>query len=162
MSAPIHIRTHLQAGDIGYITYLHGKLYNEEYQYGFSFEKMVGQGLSEFVVNYNPLKECVWICEHESTIVGSLFLVDRGTAAQLRYFLIHPQFRGQGLGQYLMLEYMKALNKLGYKHSYLWTTHELISAAHLYTQHGFKLSIEERSHTFGKELTEQRYDWNCV
>ncbi|HYE54504.1 MAG TPA: GNAT family N-acetyltransferase, partial [Chitinophagaceae bacterium] len=37
----ISIRTTLKPGDIGYVTYLHGHLYQQEYQYGISFEAYV-------------------------------------------------------------------------------------------------------------------------
>ncbi|MDE3058811.1 MAG: GNAT family N-acetyltransferase [Bacteroidota bacterium] len=154
----ITIRTELKPGDIGYIVYLHGKLYKEEYNYGIEFETYVASGLSEFYKNYNPKKECVWICEHNNRIVGSLFLVNRGEAAQLRYFLLCPEYRGIGLGSKLITLFMEFFRHCGYKSSYLWTTHELAAAAHLYTQAGFVLTEEKESTSFGKRLREQRYD----
>jgi hypothetical protein len=48
----VKIRTSLQPGDIGYITYLHGSLYKNEYNYGISFEVYVAEGLCEFYHNY--------------------------------------------------------------------------------------------------------------
>ena len=44
----ISIRTELQPGDIGYVTYMHGALYHREYHYGLQFESYVAQGLCEF------------------------------------------------------------------------------------------------------------------
>ena len=44
----ISIRTTLKAGDLGYITYLHGSMYSSEYGYGISFEAYVGKTLAEF------------------------------------------------------------------------------------------------------------------
>ena len=84
--------------------------------------------------------------------------MDRGQVAQLRYFLIEPEFRGLGLGQKLLNLYMDFLYQCGYKKSYLWTTHELNTAASLYKRFGFKLSEEKESTDFGKPLREQRYD----
>ena len=46
--------------------------------------------------------------------------------------------------------------------SYLWTTHELGTAAHLYTSHGFKLLEEKESTDFGKPLREQKYELNLL
>ncbi len=43
------------------------------------------------------------------------------------------------------------------KESYLWTTHELTAAAHLYKRAGFRLTEEKDSTAFGKPLKEQRY-----
>ena len=44
----ISIRTELQAGDIGYVTYMHGVLYHREYNYSLQFESYVAKGLCEF------------------------------------------------------------------------------------------------------------------
>jgi peptidyl-dipeptidase Dcp len=91
-------------------------------------------------------------------MIGFLLLMDRGEAAQLRYFLIEPEYRGIGLGSKLLNLYMGFLRECGYKASYLWTTHELITAAALYKRLGYKLTEEKESNSFGKPLREQRYD----
>jgi GNAT superfamily N-acetyltransferase len=154
----ISIRTELHPGDLGYMIYMHGALYKREYDYGIQFEAYVAKGLCEFYEKYNPDRDRVWLCEHDDRIVGSLLLMDRGKAAQLRYFLIEPEYRGIGLGSKLMQLYMDFLCKCGYKESYLWTTHELEAAAFLYKRVGFKLTEEKESTAFGKPLREQRYD----
>ena len=155
--ADIVIRTDLRAGDIGYITYLHGRLYGEEYSYGIEFETYVARGLAEFHKNYDPLANRVWICEHGNKMIGCILLMDRGEAAQLRYFLIEPAYRGIGLGQQLMDLYFEFLKQCGYKSAYLWTTNEQSSAAHLYRKYGFILTEEKESTAFGKHVKEQRY-----
>jgi GNAT superfamily N-acetyltransferase len=154
----VTIRTELRPGDIGYITYLHGHLYWKEYGYGIVFETYVAMGLNEFYQQYNPQQDRVWICEYRNKIVGFLLLMHRGKAAQLRYFILEPAFRGIGLGKKLMQLYMDFLKQAGYESSYLWTTDELPAAAHLYTRHGFVLTEEKPSTAFGKPLKEQRYE----
>jgi ribosomal protein S18 acetylase RimI-like enzyme len=156
--ADITIRTDLQAGDIGYLTYLHGTLYQAEYNYGLSFEAYVAAGLHEFVMNYDPARNRVWVCAYDNKMVGFLALMDRGEAAQLRYFLIAPAFRGLGLGRKLMNEYMAFLRQCQYRSSYLLTTEEQVAAINLYQSYGFRLSEEKASTAFGKPLLEQRYD----
>jgi ribosomal protein S18 acetylase RimI-like enzyme len=156
--ADITIRTTLEAGDIGYLTYLHGILYRAEYNYGLSFEAYVAAGLHEFVTHYNPARSRVWVCEHENKMVGFLALMDRGESAQLRYFLIHPACRGLGLGRKLMALFADFLRSSGYQSAYLWTTEEQLTAIKLYQRHGFRLSEEKASTAFGKPLYEQRYD----
>jgi GNAT superfamily N-acetyltransferase len=156
----ISIRTVLKPGDLGYVIYRHGSLYGEEYNYEITFETYVALGIYEFYKNYDPEMDRVWICEHDDRIVGFLLLMHReNNAAQLRYFYIEPEYRGIGLGKKLMELYMEFLDKKGYTSSYLWTTHELRSAASLYKRHGFKLTEEKESTTFGKPLKEQRYDF---
>lgn len=155
----IHIRTTLKPGDLGYVIHRHGKLYGDEYNYGISFETYVGVGLHEFYQNYDAEKDRVWICEHEGAIVGFLLLMHRENgAAQLRYFYMEPAYRGIGLGKKLIALYMDFLREKGYQSSYLWTTHELEAAASLYKRHGFLLTHEKDSTSFGKPLREQRYD----
>lgn len=159
----ITIRTELKPGDIGYVIYLHGKLYREEYGYGISFESYVAEGLHKFYKNFDPELDRVWICEHASRMVGFVLLMhnEPGTA-QLRYFILEPEYRGIGLGKKLMQLYMDFLIQKGYSRSLLWTTHELYTAASLYKRYGFKLTEEKPSNAFGKPLTEQRYDLNIT
>jgi peptidyl-dipeptidase Dcp len=153
------IRTDLKPGDLGYVTYRHGILYAEEYNYGISFETYVGAGMYEFYKNYNPVLDRVWIGEHNNRIIGFVLLMHReNNTAQLRYFYVEPEYRGIGLGKKLMQLYMDFLKEKGYQSSYLWTTHELQTAASLYARNGFKLTEERDSTAFEKLLKEQRYD----
>ena len=154
----ISIRTELRPGDLGYVTYMHGSLYHKEHGYGLQFESYVAKGLCEFYEKYNPARNRIWACEHHDRLIGFLLLMDRGQAAQLRYFLIEPEYRRIGLGSKLMNLYMEFLRECGYQESYLWTTHELSTAAFLYKRHGFQLTEEKETTAFGKPLKEQRYD----
>jgi GNAT superfamily N-acetyltransferase len=155
----ISIRTNLMPGDLGYITYLHGYYYKKEYNYGIQFESYVAEGLIEFYKNYDLHKDIIWICEHSGKMIGSLLMMHRDNkCAQLRYFLVLPAYRGIGLGKKLMSLFIDNLHKYGYNYSYLWTTSELEAASSLYKSYGFKLTEEKKSSTFGKLVTEQRYD----
>ena len=154
----LSIRTDLRPGDLGYVIYRHGALYSQEYGYTVQFENYVARGLCEFYEKYDPTRNRVWISEHDGRRIGFLLLMDRGEAAQLRYFLIEPEYRGIGLGSKLLKLYMDFLHECGYKTSYLWTTHELYTAASLYKRLGFQLTEEKTSSAFGKPLIEQRYD----
>jgi ribosomal protein S18 acetylase RimI-like enzyme len=154
----VNIRTVLQPGDMGYVIYLHGHLYGSEYGYSINFESYVAAGFHEFYARHDPKQDRVWVCEHKEQIVGFLLLMNRGSAAQLRYFIIMPEYRGIGLGKKLMKLYMEELSKLGYKSSYLLTVDELPAAASLYRRHGFRLVQERSFEDFGKLLMEQRYE----
>ncbi|MBA4056694.1 MAG: GNAT family N-acetyltransferase [Marivirga sp.] len=155
----ISIRTELRSGDLGYVIYRHGKLYHEEHGFGLSFEAYVASGIYEFYSGYDPSKDRVWVCEHQSDIIGFMALMHREkNTAQLRYFYIEPAYRGIGLGKKLMSLYMEFLLQCGYTSAYLLTTHELQAAASLYTRYGFKLVGEKKSTSFDKPLKEQRYE----
>ena len=168
----ISIRTELRPGDIGDILSMHGRLYYKEYGYSGPFEMYVAQSLAEFIEIYNPERSRIWVCEHqrsspmdkrsspanENRTIGTLVLLDRGQAAQLRYFLFEPEYRGMGLGTKLMESFMEFLRGCGYQSSYLWTTEQQLTAAKLYKRYGYQLTEEKPSTAFGVPLIEQRYD----
>ncbi|UGU16884.1 GNAT family N-acetyltransferase [Sinomicrobium kalidii] len=154
----IEIRTTLQPGDLGYIAYLHGKIYDEECGYGPGFESYVLQGLAEFLKEYDPVKDRVWICEDHRKIIGFLCGVFRDGMVQLRYFILLPECRGLGLGKKLMQSFINYMKEIGCGKAYLWTTREQETAIALYKKYGFRLIEEVPSEAFNKPLVEQRYD----
>lgn len=157
----INIRHKLRPGDMGYILYMHGNIYKKEYNYGLMFERYVAEGLLEFYQNYNPRKDRVWICEHDDKIIGTIFLIHRENAAQLRYFLLEKEYRGIGLGRLLMKDYMDWIRQQQYPSVYLWTTNEQIAAANLYQKFGFELTEKVSSTDFGKHVIEQKYEFKA-
>lgn len=153
------IRTVLLPGDLGYVAYLHGWLYGKELGYRLNFEGYVLEGLQEFAKQYDANKDRVWVCEDKQKIVGFLMgLCREGEIIQLRYFILHPDYRGLGLGKQLMDQFMTYMRDYGYKRAFLWTTNEQGAAISLYKHYGFYLTEEKDSHAFGKTLIEQRYD----
>ena len=155
----ITIRTFLRPGDIGYVTYMHGYFYQLEYGYVVGFEAYVAKGLYEFFEQLNPMLDRVWVAEHEKRIVGFLLLMHReSNVAQLRYFILDPEYRGLGLGKKLSRLYLDYFHEKRYVSSYLWTTDELVKAAKIYRKMGFQLTNEIESDSFGKTVKEQRYD----
>lgn len=145
--------------DVAAVVELHDTVYRQEFDFGGdTFTNYVREGLQEFVKHYDPQKDRVWLCEMEGTLVGCLFLVNRGEVAQLRYFLLHSVCRGRGLGNQLMDEFMHCLRKRHYHSCYLLTVKGLSEAANLYLKHGFQLTEEMLTTIFGIPLIEQRYD----
>ncbi len=159
-SSAVAVRTEFRAeSDVAAVIALHDTVYRREFAFGGdAFTHYVREGLREFVAQYDKTKDCVWLCEINGELVGSLFLMNRGQAAQLRYFLLRSDVRGLGLGKQLMHLFMRALREKGYDSAYLWTVKGLSEATRLYKQHGFQLTQENHTATFGVPLTEQRYD----
>lgn len=158
--ATVTIRTKLEPGDLGYIAYLHGRIYDNENQYGLGFESYVLEGLAEFGARYDPAKDRVWVCEHGREKVGFLVGVNRGDSLQLRYFILLPEYRGMGLGKRLMDAFMEFVRERGYRRAYLWTTNEQHAAISLYSRYGFRLTEEKESMAFDKPLVERKYEYN--
>ena len=78
--------------------------------------------------------------------------------AQLRWFLIHPDYRALGIGKELLKKALHFCKKRKYKHIFLWTTSELTEAAHLYTRFGINKTEEKIHGILGKTVTEERCD----
>jgi ribosomal protein S18 acetylase RimI-like enzyme len=156
---PITFRHHLQPGDVGMITYLHGTLYAEEYGLSPAFEGYVASTLGKFAETGDQLNERLWIAEKNGQIVGSIAIVRHSElVAQLRWFLIHPEARGQGLGRRLIDEAIKFCREQGYQAVFLLTLNNLYAAGHLYQAAGFRKTASQTHFIWGHELTEERYD----
>ncbi|WP_162416411.1 GNAT family N-acetyltransferase [Cyclobacterium roseum] len=156
----IHVSNQLEAGDIGSIIALHGKLYFEEYGFGLGFEKYVARTFADFVCQFEPGKDAIWIAKKGPQAIGFIALVHRGAdSGQLRYFITCPEYRKKGLGRFLFRQFMNHVRANDYSEIYLWTTSNLKAAAHLYLQEGFYITEERQSDTFGIPLLEQKYKW---
>lgn len=154
----ITVRHTAEPGDIGYITYMHGWIYKQEYNYTTAFEAYVAQSFYDFLLNYNADRDRLWIAEHNCGIIGSIGIVSRGDRAQLRWFLLHPDYRGIGLGMRLLNEAIAFCRKKGYKTVYLDTTDDLDKAIDMYTQAGFVKVAEKENHTWKDNLLELEFE----
>lgn len=155
----ITLRNDLQPGDMGYIIYMHGKLYHELCGYDRNFERYVAREFEEFLEQYDPESDRIWLAELEEQIVGTIVIQGRsGHVAQLRYFLIDPQARGVGLGKKLMQEAMAFCRQKNYRHVYLLTTEELGTAGELYRRHGFSVTKKQETILWGQNVVLNCYD----
>ena len=150
----IDIRTTPKPGDLGYITYMHGILYD----FGQGFENYVAVTLAEFFETFDPARERIWMAEYQGEIVGHLILKHTDGWAQLRYFLIRPEYRGIGLGKRLMQLFMEFFHEAGYQKSFLLTTDGLRVSAKIYERYGYQLvdsrmmDIDLKEHRFELHL----------
>lgn len=154
----IRIRNELRPGDIGRLVELHGLLYAKEYGFDYTFEAYVAQPLAEFVL-HNTDRERIWLVDADNTLMGSIAIVRHDdTTAQLRWFLLHPDIRGKGLGSPLVADAVKFCVAQGYNNVSLWTVSALLAAGHLYRRAGFHLAEEKTHQIWGGQWTEQRYE----
>lgn len=155
----IHIRYNLLPGDVGYLIYLHGQLYARESGYNLEFEAYVCKTFYEFLPTYNPAKDRMFLAIADNQIVGSVAILGSSRhLAQLRWFLIHPDYRGRGLGKKLLEEALLFCRAKDYQKVYLMTTSMQETAIALYKKAGFRKTGEKHLQLWGQQLYEQRYD----
>ncbi len=157
-SADIIIRNHLRAGDVGAIVWLHGLLYGQERGFDYTFDAYVAEPLSHFIKNMTP-SERIWIVEKNDEVKGSIAIVKVSeTQAQLRWFLLHPDLRGLGLGKRLIQAAMDFCRDAGYQSIQLWTISEQETAIHLYQSFGFRKTLGEDRTLWGRTVHEEKYE----
>src|SRR4051812_35022320 len=103
-SRAVTLRTVLAPGDLGSVVSLHGILYAREFGFDATFEAYVAAPLAEFVRRDSP-RERLWMAERNGRLVGCVAVVVASPqTAQLRWFLVDPSARGEGLGKRLLQE----------------------------------------------------------
>ncbi len=159
MDQGITVRYNLEEADISRVVDLHRAIYANEFQYGPSFVKYVEESFRVFFPRYDAEKDRAWICEDKGLLVGFLLLIHHSEeSVQLRYFILNPENRGQGVGNTLMDGFVSFMKEKNYTHAFLFTTAELTAAGHLYKKYGFNRTEQFYSERFGRPVLEQRFD----
>lgn len=155
----MRVRNDIRPGDLGRIVHLHGTLYAREYALDQTFEGYVAADLGEFAKAYDESRDRLWVAEEGEQLVGSVAIAGQPDAtARLRWFLVHPSARGQGLGRRLLGEALEFCRARGFRSVFLWTISELEAAARLYHAAGFQLTERKAHVLWGGPRVEERYD----
>lgn len=153
----IGMRHDLHPGDIGYIIYMHGIFHALEQGWDHTFEVYVAVPLSEFAQSKSS-REKIWILEDDDRIIGSVAIVKReDKEAQLRWLLLNPRIRGQGIGSWLVDDALKFCRDMGYESIVLWTAESLPIAEKLYRSVGFEPILRVRHERWGSIVNEVKY-----
>jgi ribosomal protein S18 acetylase RimI-like enzyme len=164
MTAP-SIRRDLRPGDLGAIIEHHGRLYAREYGLDTGMEAHVAAAVAQAALRGFPRDtEAIWIVGVEGRHAGSLAMTDEGEGvACVRFFLLDPELRNDGLGRHLLRELLETARARGFERVVLETFSELEAAAHLYREHGFRVMSAETGPRWGRaEITYQRYEANLA
>lgn len=150
----VSIRADIRPGDIGYITYMHGWIYAEEYGYPPEFEGFVAESLYRFIQSFWPGRDRLWCAEHDGRIVGCVGVASRGERAEFRWLLTDPHYRGIGLGGRLLREAIAFARAAGYKTLCLDAASDLDAALAMFRKAGFTKRGERSNGTWRNGLTE--------
>lgn len=157
----ITIRSDLRPGDVGYLTYMHGWIYAKESGYNHIFEGYVCKTFFDFLIAYDSEKDRIWFAEHNGEMVGAIAVVGHSESrAQLRWFILHPDYRGIGLGGKLFKGAMEYSINKGYKQLFLYTTDRQELAVRMYVNAGFVKIAEHEHSDWGMKLVEETYELN--
>jgi GNAT superfamily N-acetyltransferase len=159
-TSKVTVRHERRAGDLGRVISFHGELYAREFGFGLGFETYVAETMVEFGQQEQPERDRLWVAEMDGRLVGCIAILGREDgAAQLRWFLVDPATRGQGLGRKLVTEALDFCRVAGYRSVYLWTVNGLEAAAKLYREAGFeKTETKPEAILWNVPLSEERYD----
>ncbi|MET8628920.1 GNAT family N-acetyltransferase [Kitasatospora sp. NPDC004669] len=159
------IREADRPGDLGAVAALHGVLYTREYGMDATMEAYVAAGMAELVLarirEGAPAPGRLWVAELAGRVVGAVGLVraeERPGWGQLRWVILDPDVRGQGLGRRLLDTALDEARARSYEGVLLWTVTGLDAAHHLYAKAGFELTLSRPAHKFGLDTVEQRMD----
>jgi N-acetylglutamate synthase-like GNAT family acetyltransferase len=156
------IRTRWRPGYFGRIVLAHGEFIAGECGFDHTFEQYVAGGLLEFCEDPNPGNR-FWLVVQQEEVRGSIFLHVRSDCrAQIRWFWLHPDLRGFGLGRELLERLIDQAHTQSLSSIYLWTVAGLEASAHLYGRVGFCLTESESKHQWGREITEQKLELKLV
>jgi DNA-binding MarR family transcriptional regulator/ribosomal protein S18 acetylase RimI-like enzyme len=147
-----------QPGDVGYVAYLHGNLYDKTYKFGQMFEYYVMKGLTEFMIDTDGGE--LWIAEVNGEIAGSIAITKfSDSVAQLKWFVLNENYQGMGIGKKLMETALNFSKEQNYQHVFLWTVSTLETARHLYKKYNFRLTEEKPNEEWTTtKLIEERWD----
>lgn len=174
------LRTERRTGDLGWLLTAHADLAREQ-GWDATFEAYVAEPMAACLLR-KSVDERIWIAEHEGTPCGCIAIVrsdfwkdsavkafraDDGmpvtsppmeiSQAQLRWFLVRPEARGQGLGKVLLERALTFSRVASYDRVVLWTVSQLDAAAHLYRAAGFEKVREVPGTHWGSDVVEEQY-----
>ena len=146
MTEQLTTRNELRAGDLGRIIELHGKVYDLLDGYGLHFEAFVGRTIAEFILD-NRARGRIWLAERGDRLIGCTAIALRDdNRGQLRWVVVDPSERGQGIGKQLVHSALEYCREKGCQSVFLETTDGLPESQTLYEKLGFNVtsdSLEE-------------------
>ncbi|MBL4807874.1 MAG: GNAT family N-acetyltransferase [Rhodobacteraceae bacterium] len=153
------IQTGYHPALIGEITAAHARYYAKNWGFGQPFETKVASECAGFMAHITN-RDLVLSAWEADRFLGSMIIdgSDPNAApnqAHLRWFITVQS--GRGLGRKMMQQAMEFIDQTG-SSCYLTTFRGLDPARRLYEDFGFELVEETETLTWGKTVSEQRFE----
>ncbi|MDY0009074.1 MAG: helix-turn-helix domain-containing GNAT family N-acetyltransferase [Bdellovibrionales bacterium] len=157
-AAPWTLRPH-RPGDMGLIVHSHAVEFARDYGWNEEFEALVAEKTAEFIRNFDPACERLWLAEQQGRMVGSLCLVKLDDiVAELRLPFVASEARNMGIGKGMLAEAIRFARHVGYEKITMWTESVHDHARDMFEDAGFRVVEEKPHHRFGRELVGQRWE----
>jgi GNAT superfamily N-acetyltransferase len=140
--AGIEIHRGYEPGLIGWVSELHGRYYATAWGVGAGFEMMLTREFCDFVEHYDAENDLLLSAYIDGVLAGSISILgNRGPqGAQLRFFLVDPQYHGRGAGKALLNEALSWCRAHDFRKVFLWTVNHLLQSRGLYERAGFRVT----------------------
>jgi len=156
----VEITEGYRPGLIGTVTRHFSQHFHQANGFGAAFEIKVAREMADFVSRLGAPDLAAWHAHEAGHILGSVFIDGENLGqgrAHLRWFILDPQTRGQGIGDALMSRAMTFCDARAFSETHLWTIKGTHAARALYERHGFALAEEFEGDQWGTRATEQRF-----
>jgi len=153
-------------GLIGVVAMLFGQSIAASHGVDWTLDAMIAEAQCEFFRRFDARRDRVWVAMHGGKPRGALTIEgprpEAGRdSARLRFFILHPDLHGRGVGRYMVNEAMRYCREQGYRRVYLTTLPGLDAAGRLYREHGFKPAQESEGNFHGSRFREQTLEWSA-
>jgi GNAT superfamily N-acetyltransferase len=158
-ASALAIRRELRPGDRRRIAELHRAVYVPEFGLNDVFVHGVADGVEAAIERGWPERSgAVWLIGEGDRLTGCLALTDEGAVGRVRWFVLAPELRGQGVGRRLIDGLLAAAREAGHSKLELETFSALSAAAHVYRSAGFRLAWERETEVWGAPIVYQHYE----
>jgi GNAT superfamily N-acetyltransferase len=160
LTAVTSIRQGLRPGDLGAVVRMHGVLYEREYGLDHRIEASVAESMARCADALAASDgAALWVAERDGAVVGAIGMTGEGGGlVRLRWFLVVPEARGNGIGARLLDAALGWARAQGYERVMLCTFGDLVDAARLYARTGFHRVSERVGTEWSEVMVEERWE----
>jgi GNAT superfamily N-acetyltransferase len=116
-------------------------------------------GVNDFIRQFDSARDCMYIAEHDRVPCGCIAITHADDAtAQLRFFFMEKEFRGNGTGRRLIDHATGFCRHAKYERVFLWTFSTLDAARHLYAGSGFQVTETQVNCEWGEPVLEELWE----